>query len=118
MTTRKQDAATAGTGLAMVGAGGALRHAALVDAYREKTSHPIKRPKLWQEQRFLRTPRGRKKVAAAVGLGVLGLPPAAVGTSRLMHTDVQKRDKLLDGVKESLQQRNEGIKDPAPAKLV
>jgi len=127
-TDRRRDAATAGVGLAGVGGAGALRHSALERAYGQS-----KRPRIGQELRLLRPGKvaGRGRYLTAAGLSAFAVPPAAVGTARLLHSDpsrrVDKRDRddkrpslLREGVKgvrESLHERNQGLREPAPAKL-
>lgn len=125
---RRRDAATATVGLAGVATAGGLRHAALVDAYRENTPKPLKRPRMAAELRMLKHPAGRGKYLAGAGLGALAIPPAAVGTTRLLdrRRSVAKRDDRrrsfiaegISGVRESVRQRNETMLERPPAKFV
>lgn len=122
-TTRRRDAATATVGLSGVGAAGALRHHGLERAYPDG-----KRPPVLQELKFLRRKvPGRKLYAAGAAAGLLSVPPAAVGTARLLSRkqETAKRDgrksfleEGLYGVKDSLSERVDTATNPAPAKLM
>ncbi|HEY5787154.1 MAG TPA: hypothetical protein VIT65_20500, partial [Microlunatus sp.] len=137
---RRRDAMTAGIGLGGVAGAGALRHLGLEESYGEKGPKPIKRPRFAAERRLLHHPAGRTKWLAGAGLGVFAVPPAAVGTHRLFtrpdrpkkrkprvpepavaKRDSQRRTLLqegIEGVRESLNQRNESFTEKRPAKLV
>jgi hypothetical protein len=136
---RRRDAMTAGIGLSGVAGSGALRHLALEEAYGEKGPTPVKRPRFAAELRLVKHPPGRAKWLAGAGLGALSVPPAAVGTHRLFtrpdrprkrrprlpepvdKADRQRRTLLqegIEGVRESLSQRNESWSEKKPAKLV
>lgn len=118
---RRHDAATATIGLAGVGSAGVLRHQALVDAYGEKTSKPIKRPKLAAELRMLKHPRGRGRWLAGAALGAVSIPPAAVGTSRLINKREDRKHTFVEegllGARESLRARNQTLREKPPVKL-
>lgn len=114
---KRRSAATATVGLAGVGGAGALRHLALEESYQEKTRAPIKRPRVAAELRMLKHPKGRAKWLAGAGLGLVSVPPAAVGT----HGLFTKRESLLKegyrGVKDSLSQRNDTLRERPPVRL-
>lgn len=127
MSDRRQDAATATLGLGGVAASGALAHSGLERAYAGQA-----RPKFpfGHERVYLRRGKvaGRGRWAASAALGLVSVPPAAVGTSRLMRrkettskADDRKRSFLgegLAGAKESFHERNASIAEKPPAKLV
>lgn len=117
---KRHSAATATVGLAGVAGAGALRHSALVDAYHEKTSKPIKRPRLAAERRFLTQSRGRARWLVGAGLGAVSIPPAAVGVNGLIRKMERHRGFIaegLSGAKDSIRQRNETFAEKPPAKL-
>lgn len=123
MSDRRRDAATATVGLGGVAGAGALRHVGLERAYEGKA-----RPKvpLLHELKLVRTRRGRIPYAAGAALGLVSVPTAAVGTSRLLSrrvdkADDRKRSFLSEGVagaREAVTSRNDAIKERPPGKLV
>lgn len=122
MSTRRRDAATATIGLTGVGAAGALRHEGLVRSYGERGPSPLKRPRLLAERRMLKHPKGRVQWLAGAGLGALSVPPAAVGTSRLVNKADQRRKPFLvegvKGVQDSLHQRSQTLAEKPPPRLM
>ena len=116
---RRRDAATATVGLSGVAAGGALRHSALESAYGDKP-----RPRMWQERKFLTRAKvpGRRRYAAAMALGLVSVPPAAVGSSRVMRKRDDKHRSFIgegiQGAKASFTERNKTIAERPPAPLV
>jgi hypothetical protein len=127
-TTRRQDAATATIGLAGVGGAGALRHTGLERAYGGG-----KRPLLAQELKLIRRgTRGRGTYLSGAALGLLSVPPAAVGTARLLGNKTEKitaskresrkkktfLEEGLTGVRRSLAERTDTVTSPAPVKLM
>lgn len=122
---RRRDAATAATGAGLLATGGVLRHHGVRAAY------PVTQPRM-HAAGMLRATRGKRLFWGGTALGLLGLPPLAVGSTRLVRGDTQKRfDALvrkaedrrsfwregLSGTRDALSQRAQTVSQPVPTKL-
>lgn len=119
---RRGDAATMTVGLAGTAGAGAMRHKALARSYRESSLHPLPRPKLLAERRFVKHPKGRMTYLAGAGLAAASLPAAAVGTNRTFRKSQPEKESFLRvgmrGARESIIDRTNTVKQKPPPSLV
>lgn len=119
MASRRQDAATALTGAALLGAGGGLRHAGVSQAV---GNGQFPRIHLSALKGAKRGPKGLYLAGTGLGLvGTAALSQGAFGLAR--HRKVAKADKKplwqegIAGTGEALRGRADSIKTPTPTKV-
>lgn len=124
MPDRRQNAATAGVGYGLVGAGGAIRGHAVDEAHEalglEKRQKPAVLAVLKAKRAGVRgSGRLVRRTAGGSALATLGAPAAALGTYRLLHQrKVSKSASLVaqgvQGTGEAWKEKGKSLKSGAP----